>query len=137
MDDFAYLFYTAKNVTAAFDKYFATNYVQHNPNIADGRAAAIAALDPLFSSPTTSFDVSEASNENMNRILTFDAIAWTQIARVMVGPEYTVIHINAITAGQPNYNVYDVYRTEGSCIVEHWDVMAAATVDNTTVSPHP
>lgn len=61
MDDFAYLFYTAKNVTAAFDKYVATNYVQHNPNIADGRAAAIAALDPLFSSPTTSFDVSQAS----------------------------------------------------------------------------
>ncbi|KAG7528996.1 hypothetical protein FFLO_05854 [Filobasidium floriforme] len=115
MDDFAYLFYTAKNVTAAFDKYVAANYVQHNPNIADGRAAAIAALDPLFSSPTTSFD----------------------IARVMVGPEYTVIHIKAITTGQPNYNVYDVYRTEGSCIVEHWDVMAAATIDNTTVSPHP
>lgn len=61
MDDFAYLFYTAKNVTAAFDKYVATNYVQHNPNIADGRAAAIVALDPLFSSPSTSFDVSQAS----------------------------------------------------------------------------
>jgi predicted SnoaL-like aldol condensation-catalyzing enzyme len=61
MDDFAYLFYTAKNVTAAFDKYVAANYVQHNSNIADGRAAAIAALDPLFSSPTTSFDVSQAS----------------------------------------------------------------------------
>jgi predicted SnoaL-like aldol condensation-catalyzing enzyme len=61
MADSAYLFYTAKNVTAAFEKYLATNYVQHNPNIADGRTAAIAALDPLFSSPTTSFDVSQAS----------------------------------------------------------------------------
>lgn len=71
------------------------------------------------------------------RILMFDAIARIQIARVIIRPEYTVIHIKAITTGQPNYNVYDVYRTEGSCIVEHWDVMAAATVDDTTVSPHP
>jgi hypothetical protein len=64
MADSAYLFYTAKNVTAAFDKYVAKNYVQHHPDIADGRAAAIAALDPLFSSPSTSFDVSQASHGN-------------------------------------------------------------------------
>jgi predicted SnoaL-like aldol condensation-catalyzing enzyme len=55
----------------------------------------------------------------------------------MVGPEYTTIHIKATTVGGPNYNVFDVYRTQGSCIIEHWDCLEPATTDNTTVSPHP
>jgi hypothetical protein len=58
MDDFAHIFYTEKNVTKAFNKYVASNYVQHNPNFADGRPAAIAALTPLFGGNTTSLQVS-------------------------------------------------------------------------------
>jgi predicted SnoaL-like aldol condensation-catalyzing enzyme len=54
---------------------------------------------------------------------------------VMVGPEYTTIHIKALTDGQAPYNVYDVYRTIGSCIVEHWDCMEE--IVNKTVSSHP
>ena len=57
MNDFAYTFYTEKNVKRAFDTYVAKNYVQHNPNIADGRDAAIEALVPLFSSNGHSFEV--------------------------------------------------------------------------------
>lgn len=53
----------------------------------------------------------------------------------MVGPEYTVIHIKAITTGQSNYSVFDAYRTQGSCIVEHWDCMEAMEANVT--SPHP
>ena len=48
MADFADLFYIKRNVTAAFDTYIASNYVQHNPNILDGRDAAVEALGPLF-----------------------------------------------------------------------------------------
>lgn len=58
MDDFADLFYTQKNVSGAFMKYVASNYIQHNPNILDGRDAAVAALSPLFGSNSTAFDVS-------------------------------------------------------------------------------
>lgn len=48
MDEFADSFYIKRNLTAAFDSYVASNYVQHNPNILDGRAAAVTALTPLF-----------------------------------------------------------------------------------------
>jgi hypothetical protein len=64
MDDFAYIFYTEKNVTKAFNKYVATNYVQHNPNIADGRSAAITALSPLFGSNATGFQVSPVFSQS-------------------------------------------------------------------------
>lgn len=58
MDDFAYTFYTEKNVKAAFKQYVASNYVQHNPGIVDGRDAAIKALEPLFGSSEHGFNVS-------------------------------------------------------------------------------
>ncbi len=53
----------------------------------------------------------------------------------MVGPEYTTIHIKALNKGGPSFSVYDVYRTKGSCIIEHWDGMQEMETD--TVSPHP
>ncbi|KAH7002466.1 hypothetical protein EDB80DRAFT_809474 [Ilyonectria destructans] len=113
MNDFAYMFYTEKNVKAAFKQYVASNYVQHNPGIADGRDAAITALEPLFGSSDHGFN----------------------IARVMVGNEYTTIHIEATNKGGPSYNVFDVYRTKGTCIVEHWDCLEE--ISNKTVSSHP
>ncbi|CEJ59834.1 hypothetical protein PMG11_08437 [Penicillium brasilianum] len=96
MDRFASIFYVEKDVESAFDQYVAKNYVQHNPGIADGRDAAVEALTPLFSAKENYF----------------------QIARVMVGPEYTTIHIKASTKIQAS-NVFDVYRTIGSCTIEH------------------
>lgn len=53
MDDFANSFYIERNLTAAFDGYVASNYVQHNPNILDGREAAVTALTPLFAPNNT------------------------------------------------------------------------------------
>lgn len=58
MDRFAYLFYSKKDVEAAFNQYVASNYVQHNPDILDGRDSAIKALTPLFSSENNTFEVS-------------------------------------------------------------------------------
>ncbi|KAJ5623682.1 hypothetical protein N7490_012287 [Penicillium lividum] len=113
MDRFAYLFYVEKDVDIAFNQYVASNYVQHNPDILDGREAAIESLSPLFGSKGNTFE----------------------IAKVMVGPEYTSIHIKALTDGQPPFNVFDIYRTIGSCIVEHWDCMEE--IINNTASTHP
>jgi predicted SnoaL-like aldol condensation-catalyzing enzyme len=61
MNEFVYLLYSKKNVKAAFDKYVVTNYVQHNPDIAGGKAAAIKAPTPLFSAKGNTF---EARNRN-------------------------------------------------------------------------
>ena len=54
---------------------------------------------------------------------------------MMVGPEYTTIHIKALTAGESSSNVFDVYRTIGSCVVEHWDCIQE--ISNNTISTHP
>ncbi|KAJ9413970.1 hypothetical protein FOXG_22820 [Fusarium oxysporum f. sp. lycopersici 4287] len=113
MNDFAYTFYTEKDVKRAFERYVASNYVQHNPSIPDGRDAAVKILSPLFGSKENTFE----------------------IARVMVGPEYTTIHIKAGGANDSLTNVFDVYRTKGSCIVEHWDCLQA--MEKNTTSHHP
>ena len=57
MDRFACLFYVEKDVDAAFNEYVASNYVQHNPNILDGRDAAIESLSPLFGANGNTFEV--------------------------------------------------------------------------------
>jgi MFS family permease len=44
---FVNLFYGQKNVRQAFLKYVAEDYIHHNPNIPDGRAA-IAFLEPMY-----------------------------------------------------------------------------------------
>lgn len=57
MNDFAYTFYTEKNVKGAFERYVASNYVQHNPSIPDGKDAAVKILSPLFESKDNTFEV--------------------------------------------------------------------------------
>jgi predicted SnoaL-like aldol condensation-catalyzing enzyme len=57
MDRFASIFYVEKNVESAFDQYVAKNYIQHNPDIADGRDAAVEALTPLFSAKESHYQV--------------------------------------------------------------------------------
>jgi len=57
MNDFAYTFYTEKDVKRAFERYVASNYVQHNPSIPDGRDAAVKILSPLFGSKDNTFEV--------------------------------------------------------------------------------
>src|SRR5579872_5931242 len=42
VEDFVRIFYVERDVRSAFERYVAADYTQHNPNIADGRDAAIA-----------------------------------------------------------------------------------------------
>lgn len=60
MDRFAFIFYVEKDVEAAFDQYVANDYIQHNPNIADGRDAAVEAWKPLFSAKENNYQVGSA-----------------------------------------------------------------------------
>lgn len=100
--EFARIFYTEKNVKKAFETYVSGQYIQHNPNIADGREAAIAALAPKFSAPGARFD----------------------IRHLIVDGNMAVIHLR----GRPSPEalggaVADIYRIEGGKIIEHWDVL--------------
>jgi predicted SnoaL-like aldol condensation-catalyzing enzyme len=112
--DFARLFYTERNVRAAFETYVARDYTQHNPGIVDGREAAVALLDPMFSQPGREF----------------------RIKQIIVDGDMAVIHVHAIPSpGERGASVFDMYRLEGGKIVEHWD--AIQPVPETSANPHP
>ena len=66
--DFVDLFYTQKRVADAFALLVSDDYRQHNPNIADGPDAAIAALTPKFDdSPDAASTCSALSSTAISR----------------------------------------------------------------------
>ena len=112
--EFARIFYAEKNPAAAFKRFVAPDYVQHNPGIADGRDAAVAALSPMFADPARSFEVQ----------------------RILVDGDLAAIHLRVRSPGAPNgAAVADFYRLKGGRIVEHWDLLQV--VPPTSVNPHP
>lgn len=112
--DFIDLFYRQRKVRSAFERHVAPEYVQHNPNILDGREAAITALEPLFGSPDASFD----------------------IQRVLVDGEFGAIHLRGRRSQAVlGAAVVDLYRFHAGKIVEHWDVLQP--VPESALNPHP
>jgi len=111
---FVELFYRQKNVRRAFQTYVASDYVQHNPNIPDGRDAAIALLEPMFSRPEAVFD----------------------IKRILVDGDLAAVHLHGRT--QPDSlggAVVDLFRLANGLIVEHWDVIQP--IPENAINPHP
>ena len=114
VEAFADVFYRQKNVKKAFMDYVSEAYIQHNPNILDGREAAIDMLEPNFSNPEASFE----------------------IKRILVDGNLAVIHLygrmNKTTLGGA---VADFFRLENGKIVEHWDVLQP--IPENAVNPRP
>jgi predicted SnoaL-like aldol condensation-catalyzing enzyme len=114
IEAFADVFYKQKDVERAFKEYVSENYIQHNPNILDGREAAVEMLKPKFSNPEAVFD----------------------IKRILVDGNLAVIHLHArMNKTALGGAVADYYRLENGKIVEHWDVLQA--VPEKPINPHP
>lgn len=112
--DFARLFYTERDVKGAFEKYVVPDYIQHNPGLADGRDAAVAALAPMFADRVKSF----------------------QIKRIMVDGDMAVIHVHVRpTPDSRGASVFDMYRLKNGKIVEHWDAIQPVPAESK--NPHP
>lgn len=111
--EFARLFYTERDVLAAFGRFVVEDYIQHNPTMPDGREAAVRMLEPKFSTPGARFD----------------------IERILVDGDHALIHVRASFPGNPVAAVADIYRLEGGMVVEHWDVLQRMPDD--VVSEHP
>lgn len=111
---FVDLFYRQKQVRAAFEAYVAKDYIQHNPEIADGREAAVLALEPMFLKPTF----------------------MTDVKRIIVDGDIAVVHLYARSAPEERGgSVMDMFRLKNGKIVEHWDVLQ--TVPEKSANPHP
>jgi len=104
---FVDLFYVQKRVADAFAYLVADDYRQHNPTIADGPDAAIAALTPKFDgAPDARFEVQ----------------------RILVDGDLAMVHVKASRPGAHDAAVADIYRFEDGRIVEHWDVLQSVPV---------
>ena len=113
--DFIRLFYSEGRVREAFMTYVAPEYIQHNPIAADGRDAAIAALEPYF-----------ASQPNAIR----------EVQRIIVDGNLAVVHLRArANAEDRGVAIVDILRLQDGKIVEHWDVIQA--VPERSANPHP
>lgn len=94
-------FNVQKNIPEAFNNYVWVDYIQHNPSIGQGRDAAIAAL---------------SKNPRVNT---------TIVHQTFINNTGFVHHYELST---PPIKIMDAYRMNGSCIVEHWDVVANLTL---------
>lgn len=114
--EFVRLLYQQKNVRKAFTDYVADEYIQHNPTIPDGRAAAIEFLEPKFSQPSARFDVK----------------------RVLVDGDLAMVHLHGrMSEDSLGGAVADIFRLENGKIVEHWDVLQPVPKSDDCINPHP
>jgi predicted SnoaL-like aldol condensation-catalyzing enzyme len=114
VEDFVEIFYLQKNVRKAFMEYVVEDYIQHNPNIPDGRESAIQFLEPKFSNPNAIFD----------------------IKRILVDGDLAMVHLHVqMSADALGGAVADIFRIEKSMIVEHWDVLQPVPAE--CINPHP
>lgn len=114
VQEFADILYGQRDVERAFREFVAEDYIQHNPHIPDGRAAAIEMLIPKFSSPNARFAVK----------------------RILVDGDLAMIHLHGQSnSDEPGGAVADIFRLENGKIVEHWDVVQPIPAN--AQNPHP
>ncbi|HTN60805.1 MAG TPA: nuclear transport factor 2 family protein [Devosia sp.] len=102
--DFVQLYYSQHQIRPAFEKHVAADYIQHNPEIANGREAAIAWLEIKMASATVKMDV----------------------RRIVVDGDYAVVHLLASQGPEdPGHAIMNIFRLKDGKIVEHWDVTQA------------
>jgi predicted SnoaL-like aldol condensation-catalyzing enzyme len=97
---YAQAVFVEHHVKEGLERYVAADIRQHNPNIADGRDAAIAFLAPR-------------------------AGAWrSQIVNVIAQGPFAVVQQHAFSGPDDHLGraLVDIYKVKDGQIVEHWDV---------------
>jgi predicted SnoaL-like aldol condensation-catalyzing enzyme len=115
VEHFVDLLYRQGRVREAFETYVHEDYIQHNPLAADGRAAAIAALEPYFASQP------EAVRE---------------VHRIIVDGDLAAVHVRARQNPQDRgVAIVDILRLDNGRIVEHWDVIQPVPEQSANLHP--
>ncbi|CAL5868629.1 uncharacterized protein PFLUO_LOCUS2856 [Penicillium psychrofluorescens] len=104
--DFIEMLYGEKNVSKAFETYADLNIVEHDPDDPQDRGAIIERLNHII--PHSTFTVMFA---------TFGDDTGLAYLKVEGDPEPMAIA--------------DIYRMDGTCIVEHWDVQQRRPANTT------
>lgn len=107
--------YGQKQVRKAYETWVAADLVQHNPNIADGREAAIAEVEGLLKNPAAHFDVKH----------------------VVVDGDMAAVHFRGSLGGETGAAVVEWFRLKDGKIVEHWDAFQIMDPKVKARNPHP
>ncbi|KXP00550.1 nuclear transport factor 2 family protein [Tsukamurella pseudospumae] len=104
--------FVQRDIAGAAQRYIGENYIQHNPEVADGREAFVKVLGPVVKDPKYS----------------------TSIVRVVADGDVVVVYAKSVYDGKAQA-VADIFRVANGKIVEHWDVIQDDP--GRTVSGHP
>ncbi|MFJ1466286.1 nuclear transport factor 2 family protein [Massilia orientalis] len=107
--------YGDKQVRKAYEAYAVPDLVQHNPNIADGRDAAIAEVEGLLNNPAAHFDVKH----------------------VVVDGDMATVHFRGSLGNGMGAAVFEQFRLKDGKIVEHWDAFQVIDPKATARNTHP
>ena len=102
--------YANKNVDTMMS-YVLEDYIQHNPNIQSGRDIAHEYLGKRLSDPGII----------------------NNVTKVISDLNYIMVHVHRTQPGEKDRALADVYRFDGTCIAEHWDVQEDVEED----APNP
>jgi predicted SnoaL-like aldol condensation-catalyzing enzyme len=97
----------------AFDKYFADNYIQHNPQLPNGTAVLKAFIPTL--------------NENFRYEPGF----------ISVNDDIVMIHGRYENWNGKNMIAVDIFRIENGKLAEHWDVMQEEVIASGSANGNP
>jgi predicted SnoaL-like aldol condensation-catalyzing enzyme len=103
---FTQTLYGEKNVSKAFETYVSSNITEHDPDDAQNRDAIVARLSQII--PYANFTILRSSFDN----------------------DTGLIHLRFEQNPEP-VALADIYRMDGTCIVEHWDVSQARPANST------
>ncbi|WP_226360758.1 nuclear transport factor 2 family protein [Pseudonocardia sp. ICBG1142] len=111
--DFYTQAFVHRDVAGASQTYVAEHYIQHNPQVPNGRAAFVAAMGPYVKDSGVSF----------------------RIGRVVAEGDIVVVHAESTEKDGKRSAVADFFRVEDGKIVEHWDVIQAIPAASANGNP--